>query len=186
MRRRTLRVTRATSVIAAAAVLSASSAPSAMGAPALTLFPTQEHQARVVSKASGKPGRVWAYWGSLSTGPRGARVPWGRYRATCTWIAPANTSDNRLTCIVVLAAQAVPGPILVAEGLVRMPRERKDTGLFDRAAECSSLPPRPPAKCAPRKLAITGGTGAYRGWSSYVLTVSETLAQGVTITIEPT
>ncbi len=188
MRRRMPHSRRATSLIVASMVASAWSAPSAVGANSLTLVPTNEHQARVVSKAWGKPGRVWAYWGSLRQAAVGAGVPWGSYRATCTWIGPKGTAatkfDNRLTCTVVLAARAIPGSTLIAEGLVRMPKESKSTGLFNRAHECSSVSA-PPPSCKPRQLAITGATGAYKGWAGYVADVRVTGSGGVEIAIGP-
>lgn len=185
MRRKMSHGRRATSLIVAATVVSGWSAPSAVGANSLTLVPTNEHQARVVSKAWGKPGRVWAYWGSLT---EAAGAPWGSYRATCTWIGPKGTAatkfDNRLTCTVVLAARAVPGSTLIAEGLVRMPKESKNTGLFNRAHECSSVSA-PPPNCKARQLAITGATGSYKAWTGYVADVRATLSGGVEIAIGP-
>lgn len=184
MRRKALGIGRlALLVFVAMAGVVQMQSPAAASAQAFKLNAEAEQHATLSAAAPGQ-GRLWGYWGKLArpTVHNPSGYPWGSYRATCAWLADGSWGadptkhdrDNRLFCTVVLSHRYGPGGrsaphggSIVAQGLMRMPAD--DQGLFVRAHECSSAKkPQHVSKCWPRRLAITGGTGAYEGLGGHI------------------
>jgi len=130
----------------------------------LTLNLTLGKQGNVLMSPGGpnKAGRTWGYWGKFT----GTRT--GSYRGTCVWLADKTwkahnpKQDYRLACSIIFAfapVKPVPpsskfGDAVVVEGLVRRPRVGDDPNLFQYPSF--------------RELAVTGGTGKYRGQRGFV------------------
>jgi hypothetical protein len=151
------RIARVALVAACLASAAGASAPatavsaqfSALG---LTVPSDRGHHTVIVGGEPGQAGRTWGYWGTFR-----AWRP-GSYRATCSWLAGqtwgAGGSDSRFLCTLVVTFCAGPGGVgtpnggtLIAQGLVRKPEVHHN--LFERASH--------------RRLALTGGTGMFRG-----------------------
>jgi hypothetical protein len=104
-----------------------------------------------------KPGRTLGYWGRFTGNETGS------WRATCIWLADqkwpnSKKQDNRLFCTVILSFRAglagAPDPNasgLVLQGLVKRPPA--NGVIFEYPSN--------------RQLAITGGTGKYKGAQGY-------------------
>jgi hypothetical protein len=106
-------------------------------------------------------GRTVAYWGRFTNSPNTVTGPvMGSYRATCVWLArkhwpnsSQHKQDNRLSCTIVIGFKPLGGQLngIVLQGLVKRPTN--DGELFQEGFK--------------RELAITGGTGKYRGVQGY-------------------
>jgi hypothetical protein len=106
-------------------------------------------------------GRTVVYWGRFTNSPGTATsAVMGSYRATCIWLAEKHwphsakhKQDNRLSCNVVIGFKPRDGQLsgLVLQGLVKRPED--DGQLF--------------AKGFNREVAVTGGTGEYKGAQGY-------------------
>lgn len=163
MRRTTLRL--AGAALLAALAMAAPSSQTAGARAAATLAPTGGltldvtpgggRQVEIFPGGGGpwNAGRTLGYWGKFTGSETGS------YRATCIWLADkkwphSKKQDNRLFCTILLGFEAGPPGTqdpnasgLVLQGLVKRPP------VNDVLFEYGST----------RQLAITGGTGDYKG-----------------------